>query len=293
MFNKRTPFFSMLFLATLIISSFSCQQPEKTTLKMMTFNIRYNNPDDGENAWPQRKAYVVELIKNSQVDLVGVQEALFEQIQYLENNLPEYAWIGAGRDDGKQAGEFTAIFYRKDRLECLQKEIFWCSETPDTSSVGWDAALERIVNWGKFVDKSTEKTFYAFNTHFDHRGELARQESARLLIRRAEQISANEAAILLGDFNFDPDAIAYAIITDDANKQSRKFYDARTVSQTPSSGPAGTFTGFDINATPQKPIDYIFVQQGIKVLTHETINTTYQGKLPSDHYPVMTEILLP
>lgn len=293
MFNKSIPFFSLLFFAALIISSFTCQQPKPASLKVMTFNIRYNNPDDGDNAWPNRKAYVVDLIKNSKVDLVGVQEALFEQIQYLESNLAEYNWIGAGRDDGKQAGEFTAIFYRKDRLECLQQDIFWLSETPDTPSVGWDAALERIANWGKFLDKSSEKTFFAFNTHFDHRGELARQESARLLIRQAEEISEKEAAILLGDFNFDPDAIAYAIITDDANANSRKFYDTRKISQTPSSGPAGTFTGFDINATPQKPIDYIFVQQGIKALSHETINITYQGKLPSDHYPVMTEIILP
>jgi len=262
------------------------------SLRVMTFNIRLDSPNDGENIWSNRKANFVSMIKFHKADLVGLQEAQKHQIDYIQKQLPEYSWFGIGRDDGKNGGEFTAIFYRKDRFDTLETSTFWCSETPEHPGMGWDAAYQRITTYGKFKDRSTEKTFYLFNTHLDNEGEIARLESAKLIKRKMEMICGNLPLIFTGDFNSFPDSPPYKVITakPDSNV-SLELFDSQFISQTKHHGPSGTFTGFDILAKPAKPIDFIFVRKGISVLSHGTLSDSFDGFLPSDHYAVVVDII--
>ena len=262
------------------------------SLRVMTFNIRLDSPSDGENIWSNRKANFVSMIKFHKADLVGLQEAQKHQIDYIQKQLPEYSWFGIGRDDGKNAGEFTAIFYRKDRFDTLETSTFWCSETPEHPGLGWDAAYQRITTYGKFRDKSTGKIFYLFNTHLDNEGEKARLESEKLIKRKMEMICGNLPLIFTGDFNSFPDSPPYKVITakPDSNV-SLELFDSQFISQTKHHGPSGTFTGFDILAKPAKPIDFIFVRKGISVLSHGTLSDSFDGFLPSDHYAVVVDII--
>lgn len=171
-------------------------------LRTMSFNIRYDNPGDSANAWPNRIRRVAGMIRFYTPDLVGVQEALKSQIDALLAQVPDYAWYGRGRDDGADGGEFCPLLYRRDRLELLESATFWLSETPDIpGSRGWDAACNRVVSWGKFRDKSNENEFYFFNTHFDHAGPQARLQSAKLLRAKIGEIAGPSPVILTGDLN--------------------------------------------------------------------------------------------
>ena len=254
----------------------------------MTFNIRYNNPDDGVHAWPHRKERVASVVRFHEADLVGMQEALSEQIGDLEALLPEYAWIGVGRDDGVAAGEFSPIFYRKDRFELVEQATFWLSETPDSvGSQGWDAALPRIVTWGRFRDKATGGVFFLFNTHFDHRGEQARTESARLILSQIDALAGDALVVVTGDFNVEPTTEAYRVMTAGLN-------DARQQSVTPPHGPAETYWGFTVETGEEgRQIDYIFVHPGVRVRHYGVLTDHWNGHFPSDHLPVLAEIVLP
>src|SRR5688572_23652685 len=195
---RKSP--KVLFILAFIIALVNCPltgrvnahqalAKDATPLRVMSFNIRYDEPRDGENAWPNRKKLVATLIRLHQVDLIGVQEALKGQLDDLSELIPEYAWIGVGRTDGKLGGEFSAILFRKNRFAMLETATFWLSETPHIPSKGWDAAFPRIVTWAKFSDKQTQRVFFHFNTHFDHRGTRAREESGRLLLRRIDVLA--------------------------------------------------------------------------------------------------------
>ena len=153
--------FSSLLLLFFVITTSVLPQ----SLRVMTFNIRLDSPNDGENIWDKRKDNFVSMIRFHKADIVGLQEAQKHQIDYVQQSLPEYSWFGIGRDDGKAAGEFTAIFYRKDRFDTLETTTFWCSVTPDHPGLGWDAAYQRITTYGKFKDNRTGKSFYLGNTH--------------------------------------------------------------------------------------------------------------------------------
>ena len=187
----------MLLFAVVGLAGFSFQNhiPNKIMaeagLRMMSYNIRYNNPGDGVRAWDRRKEEVAALIRFYEPDVLGLQEVLHGQLLYLEEQLPEYGRVGVGRDDGKQAGEYSPVFYRKNQLELLNHGTFWLSETPDQPSVGWDASMERIATWGQFRRKNKGDTVWCVNTHFDHRGEQARQESAQLIRRWIKKHAAN------------------------------------------------------------------------------------------------------
>ena len=278
-----------LLLLTGIGPSASKAEPVSTdsTLRVMTFNIRYNNPGDGEHAWPHRKERVASVIRFHEADLVGVQEALNGQIDDLEALLPAYAWIGVGRDDGVAAGEFSPIFYRKDRFELLEQATFWLSETPEApGSKSWDAALTRIVTWGRFRDKTTEKVFYLFNTHFDHRGAQARTESARLLLEKIDVLAGDALVIVTGDFNVTPTTEAYRVMV-------TELEDARRRSVTPPHGPEGTSFGFTVEAGEQgRRIDYIFVHPDVRVQHYGVLTDHWHGHFPSDHLPVLAEVAL-
>lgn len=262
-------------------------------LRVMTFNIRFNNPGDGENAWPHRRDWVAEIIRAQRVDVLGVQEAMPDQIADLESRLTDYGWYGVGRNDGQRGGEHTPIFYRKSRLTLLDQGAFWLSEEPDKpGSKGWDTAITRVTVWAKLRDQVTDTTFFAFNTHFDHVGRQAREESARLLLRKIPEIAGNAPVVLTGDFNCTPNAAPYQILTSNGEKPDAfRLSDAIAVSQTEPRGPTGTWNGFRRIAAGQR-IDYIFVTPHATVLSHVTLDDSRDGRFPSDHLPVLAEIRL-
>jgi endonuclease/exonuclease/phosphatase family metal-dependent hydrolase len=212
-------------------------------LNVMSFNIRYNTPKDSLDAWPLRKDNVAAQILFHDVHLLGVQEALHGQMTDLLERLPRFKYKGVGRDDGKEKGEYSAIFYDTTRLQALQSKTFWLSETPELAgSKGWDAQITRIVTWVKFRDRKTKKIFFAFNTHFDHIGQAARKESARLLLQKVKEIAGSTPAVVTGDFNAMPTDEPIQVITDKNNPLH--LVDSREISQTPHYGPAGTFNVF-------------------------------------------------
>ena len=258
-------------------------------LRVMSFNIRYNTPADGENAWPHRKDIAASMIRFHRADVVGLQEALLGQNQDLAERLPEYDWLGVGREDGKTKGEFSSIFYSRDRLELLQHDTFWLSSNPEeVGSMGWDAACRRIVTWAKFRDRRTDQIFYHFNTHFDHRGEKARRESAKLLLANVQEIAGRAASVITGDFNCTPDSKPYRILTE--SEKHEPLNDAHSISVAAHHGPTGTFSGFSKPGRPGHRIDYVFVTPGAKVLQHGVLADNWDGRYPSDHLPVLAEV---
>ena len=282
-------------LSVVLLLIMSCGTDSPTSvLKVMTFNIRLNLPSDGVNAWPNRKDMATRMIQFYAPDIFGVQEALVGQVNDLEDRLPEYDWIGVGRDDGHEQGEFMAIYYLREKFELLDQATFWLSETPDKPGKGWDAAWIRVVTWGHFKEKATGQTFYHFNTHLDNRGEQARQEGAKLLLTKIQGIAGSEPVFVTGDFNADPESIPYQILTHGVDKSGFKLKDAKHISRLPHHGPDRTFNGFDLESlkTGAGPIDYIFVQNNIEVLKHATLAETIDGFFPSDHMPVLAEIEL-
>jgi endonuclease/exonuclease/phosphatase family metal-dependent hydrolase len=257
-----------------------------SSVRVMTYNIRYNNPDDGVNAWPKRKKKVISMIRFHRADLIGMQEVLKEQLDTLASWLPAFAWIGVGRDDGRDGGEFAPIFYRQDRFEALDWGTYWLSETPAIiGSVGWDAALTRIVTWAKFKDLLTETVFFHFNTHFDHRGDLARAESAKLIRQRAQSAARSAPVLVTGDLNVPPTSSAYASM-----HEGNYLFDAIDRSLTPHHGPRISFFGFDVSNTRGRRIDYIFVSNNVHVLRHGILTDQWSGYYPSDHLPVLAEV---
>lgn len=265
-------------------------QSSKGSLRVMTFNIRYDEPRDGVNAWPNRKQKVADVIKFHKADLVGVQEALLTQLKDLEKLLPDFASCGVGRTDGKDAGEFSAILYRRSRFMLIATNTFWLSETPEKpGSKGWDAALPRIVTWAKFKDRVTGKTFVHFNTHFDHIGEKARAESSSLILKKAGEIHGSGPLIVTGDFNVTENSGAYKTIM--AGTPTVKLADARYASVNGHFGGSSTFTAFK-EPEPGRKIDYIFVREGIKVLEHGVLSDRWDGLWASDHLPVIAEIVI-
>lgn len=258
------------------------------SLRIASYNIRYNNPDDGEHAWPFRKDRVISTVRFNGAHLVGMQEVLKNQMDDLSRDMSEYEWIGVGRDDGKEAGEYAPIFYRPDRLEVLESGTFWLSKNPDIpGSKDWDAALTRISTWAHFRDLATDSSFYHFNTHFDHRGELARERSAELIAHRAVRMAGTAPILVTGDFNFVETTAGYRALT-------AAFKDAFYATEEPHHGPSGTFSGFEVGATSlDRRIDYIFVQNDVRVLQHAILSDNWDGAYSSDHLAVIATVQLP
>ena len=262
----------------------------ENALRVMTFNIRYNEPRDGVNAWANRKTKVSDVIRFHKADLIGVQEALYNQLQDLEKLLPDFAWCGVGRE-GANEGEFSAILYRKSRFKLLETKTFWLSETPETvGSKGWDANLPRIVTWAKFQDKRTKKTFYHFNTHFDHIGAKARAESSKLLLAKLPKIAGNAWFVVTGDFNAEESTNVYKILTGKEESAGFKLIDARYVSKNGHFGGNSTFNNFK-ELEPDRTIDYVFVGEKTTVLEHGALSDRWDGLWASDHLPVLAEIV--
>lgn len=257
----------------------------------MTFNIRLNTASDSLNAWPHRKDFVASQILFHDVHLLGVQEALHDQMMDLQARLPQFKSVGGGRDDGKEKGEYSAIFYDSTRLQLMRTGMFWLSETPDVpGSKSWDAAITRMVTWARFRDRKTKKVFYAFNTHFDHIGKVARRESAHLILRKIKELAGNTPVVLTGDFNAKPSDEPIRVISNP--EDPLHLQDSKALSATGHYGPEGTFTGFRSHELDKEPIDHIFLKGNWKVEKHASISQTWGGRFASDHFAVLAWLKL-
>ncbi|PRY11674.1 endonuclease/exonuclease/phosphatase family metal-dependent hydrolase [Pontibacter ummariensis] len=273
-----------VFLALAVMLSLHFTGASAQTFRVATYNIRYDNKSDTLNAWHKRLPVMTDLIKFHDFDIFGSQEGLHHQLEALAIGLEDYAYIGVGRDDGKQAGEFSAIFYKKDKFRLLQKGNFWLSPVTDRPNKGWDAALPRICSWGQFQDIASGFKFYLFNVHFDHQGVQARKESAKLVLHQIKKIAGDTPVVLTGDFNLDQTDEGYAVLS-----KSNLVQDAYNLSPV-RYAPNGTFNGFNINIKSDKRIDHIFLTPHFKTKRYGILTDSYQGQLPSDHFPVAIEV---
>lgn len=278
-------------------------------LRVASYNVRYDNPGDSLNNWKYRKDVMGKQILFHDFDIFGTQEALQHQLEDLLERLPHYDYIGVGRDDGKSDGEHSAIFYKTDMFQLLDKGDFWLSEDTTQPNKGWDAVLPRICSWGKFREKSTGFVFFFFNVHFDHVGIIARKESAKLILDKIKTLAGDLPTMLTGDFNVDQNSESYLVLNN-----SNILTDAYDIAQL-KYGSKGTFNSFNINVNSESRIDHIFVTNDFNVLKHGVLTDTYrtsqteleelvnsgaypqeiilfqnEARLPSDHYPVICVI---
>ena len=280
-----------LFMGIISIITTAGSTMGQKALNIFTFNIRFDNPGDAPNDWPNRKGLAASQILFHNADIVGVQEAQYHQLTDLKERLPGYDFVGVGRDDGKKAGEHSSIFFNTNRLELQASSTFWLSLTPEVpGSKSWDAAITRVVTWAKFRDRNTRKIFFVFNTHFDHIGKIARQESAKMILRTVDSIRGKSPCIVTGDFNSFPEDDPIKILVDKTNPIS--LSDTKPLSQTGHYGPEGTFTGFGPKEANNNPIDYIFIKGNWVVEKHATLSQTWGGRFSSDHFPVMARLIL-
>jgi endonuclease/exonuclease/phosphatase family metal-dependent hydrolase len=275
-------------IVLVVVFSIVFQLTQAQTIRVMSYNIRYKNTIDSINGWEFRKDNVAALVKYHQAEILGVQEANLEQLGDLEQRLTAYSWYGVPRVSGK-GGEYTAIFYRKDRFTLLGSGTFWFSETPNVKeSKSWDAMFPRVASWCKLKEKSSGKVLFFFNTHFDHRGVIAREKSAEIIRRQIDSIAKKEPVILTGDFNSVESSAAYKTLVDGG-----QLRDALYITETPHYGPVNTSSGFAVRTSPIRArIDYIFVNNKFKVLQHATITDQQEGRYYSDHLPVIAELTL-
>jgi endonuclease/exonuclease/phosphatase family metal-dependent hydrolase len=264
--------------------------------RVMSYNIRNSSAKDGENCWTNRKELVASMIRFHHAGLVGMQEVLKDQFDDLGELLPEFGRIGVGRDDGKAAGEFAAIFYLKERFAVEASGHFWLSEHPDQPGVkGWDARWVRMVTWAKFSDQVTNKQFYHFNTHFDHVGEEAKRQSSYLLLNRVETIAGAMPLVVTGDFNCIPEGSVYRILTGEEacgnDFNGNYLIDSEAVSICKHHGPSTTtIENFDPEYTHK--IDYIFIKNRVTALTHGILADHFDRRYSSDHMPVAADLII-
>jgi endonuclease/exonuclease/phosphatase family metal-dependent hydrolase len=264
-------------------------------LRVMTFNIRYGTARDGENHWDKRREFLVDVIRDFGPDLLGTQENLTFQADFIEKNLEGYTCVGAGRDDGLGKGEMAAIFFRSGRFQLLDSGNFWLSETPDVpGSKSWDAALTRIVTWVKLRDRQTPEQgpLYFFNTHFDHMGKEARVHSAELLHQRIAALEGSPRVIATGDFNEGEGSRPYQAFFPASAEGKLVLIDAYRAANPVKQGDETSFNGFDAKAEKGSRIDWIACTKQFRVESAEIVRTSRDGHVPSDHFPV-TAVLSP
>lgn len=261
-------------------------------LRVISYNIRFDNPQDGANAWSQRRERVAALLQRYEPALIGLQEALQHQLAYLTQELGTYGAFGVGRDDGATGGEFNPILFQMSQLRLQRQETFWLSRTPDVpGSKSWGSDCRRIVTWGEFETVDTGSRFFLFNTHFDNKSTRARIEAARLLRARIEMTAGRVPALVTGDFNDVAVSRTYQILTT-AAANGFVLHDAHAVTQAAHEGPAGT-----VNLNFAEPlgdkIDFIFVTPGVEVVRHAILADAANGRFPSDHLPVLVDVRFP
>ncbi|HML64503.1 MAG TPA: endonuclease/exonuclease/phosphatase family protein [Dysgonomonas sp.] len=275
------------FLAVIVLLT-SCNS-KPVDLNVMSFNIRYDNPDDSLNNWQYRKDVAAKTIKNQNADIVGTQEVLVNQLNDLKSRLPEYNTIGVGREDGIEQGEYSAILYKKDRFKEIKSGYFWLSETPEVAgSKGWDGACERIATWAILEDISSKKQLFFINTHLDHVGKIARQEGVTLLLSRANALANGLPIIMTGDFNATPESDVIKHVTD-VNSPKHLIHSKDIAVE--KSGTDWTFHGFGkVPMERREFIDYVFVSKGIKVAKHSVLPEKLDDTFISDHSVVVAQI---
>lgn len=277
--------FLLLAFATIC---FSCTD-QPVELNIMTFNVRYDNPEDSLNNWRYRKDVASEIIKIYDIDILGAQEVLVNQKNDLENRLPQYNVVGVGREDGKEKGEYSAVFYKQDRFSEVESGYFWLSETPEVAgSKGWDGACERIATWVILKEKASGKKLLFMNTHLDHVGKEARREGVTLLVNRAKELGKDLPVIITGDFNASPESDVIKHVT-----ESGMFHDSKLVAKNIISE-SGTFHGFGrIPIERRGVIDYVFVTDAMDVVSYEVLPEKKNDVYISDHAPVVVQVIIP
>ena len=269
-------YLSLLLAAFLMLPQFCFAQD----LKVMSFNVRMSSANDGTNSWALRYPAVGDMLKDQKPDIMGVQEALYEQIYFFDNNFKDYKYVGVGREDGKKEGEFMAIFWNKKTVSLLDWGTYWLSETPDKPSMGWDAACFRTATWALMKDKKTGKKFYFVNTHLDHVGKEARRNGLKLVMDKIAAMNKDGLPLVLtGDFNVTPDDPA--LVDVDANMKS-----ARKVAEKTDN--TGTFNNW---GKASSVIDYIYFTGFSSCPEYHTVTEKYaERKFVSDHYPITAEL---
>ncbi|HET9057931.1 MAG TPA: endonuclease/exonuclease/phosphatase family protein [Chitinophagaceae bacterium] len=279
-----TRYFLILFVLVTTTTTTLAQE-----INIMSYNIRLDVASDGENRWDARKDKVASLMNYYEADFIGCQEVQHHQLQYLLDKLNKYNYIGVARDDGKEKGEYSCIFYNKEKFTLLQQHTFWLSSTPDIVSIGWDAACNRVCTYGLFQSNKTKQLFWVLNTHLDHMGINARIESAKLITEKINKINVekNYPVILTGDFNAQPSDEPIQYI-------SNNMQNTRAISNQPAYGPVDTWNGFQFDQKPTGCIDYIFINKHPKIRAKKfaTITDSYDKKYPSDHFPVLAGLII-
>ncbi|MBL6647877.1 MAG: endonuclease/exonuclease/phosphatase family protein [Flavobacteriaceae bacterium] len=252
-------------------------------IKVISYNIRYDNPQDGKDSWEKRKSYFIDYINKENPDFIGLQEVTYNQLTFINDNLKDYKYLGVGRDDGKNKGEFTPIYYKKSLFDLIKSDTFWLSSYPDSVSIGWDASMERICTYGLFKFKDSNRKIWIFNTHFDHIGKISRYNSSKLIIEKISKLTSNEDYVLLtGDFNDLPDSKPIRTIIEHMNDTNALL--------NPEEDSYKTFNGFKLNPESNNRIDYIF-QNNFKLISsgHHLIKTD-ENRWVSDHNPVYANL---
>jgi endonuclease/exonuclease/phosphatase family metal-dependent hydrolase len=276
---------SLIIAALSAILLCSCVTPDDPAIDVMTFNIRMDTPRDSINAWPNRAAIVAGFVNDQIPDLLGMQEVLWHQYQYLDSALAGFGSVAAGRDDGIRAGESCPVFYRLGRFERIEDGTFWLSATPDVpGSVGWGAALTRISTWVRLYDRVKQDTLLFFNTHFDHISDSARVMSSGVLLGMVRKLAGDNEFVITGDFNARPESLAI-----ERMKEGGFAVDTYLISETPPAGESYTFNGW-MDEPGEGRIDYIFVRSGMKALSHKTHRVIEEGVFISDHWPVSARV---
>jgi endonuclease/exonuclease/phosphatase family metal-dependent hydrolase len=252
-------------------------------IKVISYNVRYNNPNDGKDIWENRRSTIVNLIKNENPDFLGLQEVNHAQLLFLNSNLSNYSFVGVGRDDGKTKGEYSPIFYNNNLFDLIKSDTFWLSSTPDKISVGWDASMERICTYAVFKSKTNKKNIWVFNTHFDHIGMEAREKSADLIISVINKLTEPEDYVVLtGDFNLLDDTKPIM------NLQSNFNDTNKNLEKTDKS--YGTFNNFKLNFVSKSRIDYVFEKNFKLINSRHIIVKTPEGRWASDHHPILAKL---
>jgi endonuclease/exonuclease/phosphatase family metal-dependent hydrolase len=256
------------------------------SLKLMTYNIRLDVESDGVNNWSNRKAFLTAQLHFYEPDIFGVQEAKPNQVLDIASALPAYNYVGIGRD-GIELGESSNIYYKKERFQLVETNTFWLSETPDVISKGWDAAFNRVCTYALLKDSKTKTTFWVFNTHLDHQGEVAKTKGIQLILSKIEALNTKKYPVFfMGDFNSTP--AENRIIS-----LKKEMLDTREISEEKPFGPIGTFNGFKHNEPVNELIDYIFISKhsNFSVKKYAVLSDAKDLKYPSDHLPVYIELI--
>lgn len=293
-FKKRFPIVILLFGYVVSFATVSAAESLNTPLKVMSFNIRNGLAKDGDNAWPLRTEFVVETIRSFDPDLLGLQEAHGFQTEYIQEQLPEYGFFGIAREADMKTGEYVPVMYKKDRFQVVETAYFWLSETPDVpGSKSWDSALPRITVGVRLIDKQSGGKEFGFgNTHWDHRGTVARLESAKLTRKRIERIMQDIPVIMVGDFNTHEDAPPYAALINPEGNAGPALLDTYRVIHPDRQENEGTFSAFTGRRSGNR-IDWIITTPDITTLNAAINYTQDNGRYPSDHYPVEAIVRLP